>query len=39
VIPHTAAPHGTCRWCGLPIMRSDGRPDRRNWHPECVETY
>ncbi len=31
---------GTCRWCGHPIVRQDGRPDRRrNWHPECVETY
>ena len=40
VIPHSAAPRGTCRWCGLPILRPDGKPDRRrNWHPECVETY
>jgi 5-methylcytosine-specific restriction endonuclease McrA len=40
VIPHSTAPRGTCRWCGLPILRPDGRPDRRrNWHPECVETY
>jgi hypothetical protein len=31
---------GTCRWCGHPIVRQDGRPDRRgNWHLECVETY
>jgi hypothetical protein len=40
VIPHSTAPRGICRWCGLPIMRPDGRPDRRrNWHPECVESY
>ena len=40
MIPHAAAPRGTCRWCGLLIVRPDGRSDRRrNWHPECVETY
>jgi 5-methylcytosine-specific restriction protein A len=39
-IPHSAAPRGVCRWCGLPILRPDGRPDRRRrWHPACVETY
>jgi 5-methylcytosine-specific restriction endonuclease McrA len=40
MIPHAAAPRGTCRWCELPILRPDGRPDRRrNWHPACVEVY
>jgi 5-methylcytosine-specific restriction endonuclease McrA len=39
-IPHATAPRGICRWCGLAIVRPDGRPDRRrNWHPACVETY
>jgi 5-methylcytosine-specific restriction endonuclease McrA len=39
-IPHASTARGTCRWCGLPILRPDGRPDRRrNWHPACVETY
>lgn len=29
--PH--APRGTCRWCGDPIVREDGKPDRRrNFH-------
>ena len=31
---------GTCRWCGEPILREDGAPDRRRrWHPACVTFY
>lgn len=38
-IPHRGTP-GSCRWCGDPILRPDGQPDRRRtWHPDCVTAY
>lgn len=38
------APRGQCRWCGEPILHSEGdkqgEPNlRRRWHPECVDAY
>lgn len=39
-IPFSRAPMGECRWCGKPILKEDGEPNRRrNWHPECVHAY
>lgn len=31
---------GTCRWCSLPILTKDGKPNKRRlWHPECSAIY
>lgn len=31
---------GSCRWCGEPILRPDGRTNwRARWHPGCVTAY
>ena len=43
-IPYSAAPRGTCRWCGEAIRQQSaarrGELDtRRRWHPACVDIY
>lgn len=32
---------GTCRMCGLPVLREDGSVNARSWwhRPECLERY
>ena len=38
-IPFTAAPRGTCRWCGFEII-CGGKPNRRaRWHGPCLVDY
>ena len=43
-LPYSAAPRGTCRWCGESILYEAGNKGgqldrRRRWHPVCVDTY
>jgi len=43
-IAFSAAPRGTCRWCGKPILYGEGPKRgqldrRRRWHPACIEAY
>lgn len=35
-----AVPRGTCRFCGQPILKPDGKSDKRkHWHPSCVTEH
>ncbi len=33
------APKGTCRWCGLAILKTNGQPAPVTWHTACVAIY
>ncbi|HYD97964.1 MAG TPA: hypothetical protein VEH84_01150 [Alphaproteobacteria bacterium] len=39
-LPHWQAERGRCRWCGEPVLRPDGQPNRRRlWHDPCLAAY
>lgn len=38
--PHSNAPTGTCKWCGVEIDRKVPEDERRrNWHTKCLALY